>query len=178
MKRPQGSNLSKPRTPPAATNQRAPGSKPSRAPFGLSHEKPASAQTPAGKGIRPGDSPKNKNASLSQTPTKTPTRGLGAIVNRRAADRLRTGYLWVYASDIESIELPGSSSDTPPSLLPVADSRGILLGTALYSASSQIALRLIAREALDETAWLALLTSRLRESISRRRILPRPRQSG
>jgi len=92
-------------------------------------------------------------------------------VNRRAADRLRTGYLWVYASDIESIELPGSSSDTPPSLLPVADSRGILLGTALYSASSQIALRLIAREALDETAWLALLTSRLRESISRRRIL-------
>jgi 23S rRNA (cytosine1962-C5)-methyltransferase len=90
-------------------------------------------------------------------------------VNRRAADRLRNGYLWVYASDIESIELPGPSSDASPALLPVADSRGILLGTALYSPTSQIALRLISRDALDETAWLTLLASRLRQAIVRRR---------
>ena len=90
-------------------------------------------------------------------------------MNRRAADRLRNGYLWVYASDIESIELPGPSSDTPPALLPVADSRGILLGTALYSPTSQIALRIVSREALDEAAWLTLLASRLRQSILRRR---------
>ena len=78
--------------------------------------------------------------------------------------------MWVYASDIESIELPGDAA-TPPSLLPVADSRGILLGTALYSPTSQIALRLISREALEEPAWLRLLSERLRQAIVRRKPL-------
>ena len=91
---------------------------------------------------------------------------LGARVSRRAADRLRSGYLWVYASDIESIELP--KADEPPALLPVADSRGILLGTALYSPLSQIALRLVSREAIDEAQWLELLAARLRAAIARR----------
>jgi 23S rRNA (cytosine1962-C5)-methyltransferase len=76
--------------------------------------------------------------------------------------------LWVYASDIESVELPAGE---PPALLPVADSRGLLLGTALYSPSSQIALRLVSREAVDEAAWLSLLESRLRAAIGRRRPL-------
>jgi 23S rRNA (cytosine1962-C5)-methyltransferase len=93
----------------------------------------------------------------------------GAMINRRAADRLRTGYLWVYASDIESIEVADPAN--PPALLPVADSRGLLLGTALYSPSSQIALRLVSREALDEPAWLKLFAARLRIAIQRRRAL-------
>jgi 23S rRNA (cytosine1962-C5)-methyltransferase len=93
----------------------------------------------------------------------------GAKVNRRAADRLRSGYLWVYASDIESIELPESSGS--PALLPVADSRGLLLGTALYSPSSQIALRMVSRLGLDEAGWLLLLAERLRAAIDRRRPL-------
>jgi 23S rRNA (cytosine1962-C5)-methyltransferase len=92
-------------------------------------------------------------------------------VNRRAADRLRNGYLWVYASDIESIEAPETGSDHPPALLPVADSRGLLLGTALYSPSSQIALRMVSREAIDEAGWLELLASRLRRAIQRRKPL-------
>jgi 23S rRNA (cytosine1962-C5)-methyltransferase len=79
---------------------------------------------------------------------------------------LRSGYLWVYASDIESVEVPEGSS---PALLPVADSRGLLLGTALYSPSSQIALRMVSREALDGPAWLSLLAARLRRSIGRRK---------
>jgi 23S rRNA (cytosine1962-C5)-methyltransferase len=91
---------------------------------------------------------------------------LGARISRRAADRLRSGYLWVYASDIESIELPETGET--PALLPVADSRGILLGTALYSPASQIALRLVAREAVDEAAWLELLAARLCVAIARR----------
>ena len=89
----------------------------------------------------------------------------GAVVNRRAADRLRAGHLWVYASDVESI--------TPPklgeTLLAVADNRGLFLGTALYSPSSQIALRLVSRDALDEAGWLGLLESRLRAAIARRK---------
>ena len=92
----------------------------------------------------------------------------GARISRRAADRLRAGHLWVYASDIEQLDAgPGE----PPALLPVADSRGLLLGTALYSPSSQIALRIVSREALSEPAWLALLETRLRASIARRRPL-------
>ncbi len=89
----------------------------------------------------------------------------GARISRRAADRLRSGHLWVYASDIESLE---TGSGEAPALLPVADNRGLLLGTALYSPSSQIALRLVSREALDESAWLALFEQRLRAAIARR----------
>ena len=90
----------------------------------------------------------------------------GARINRRAADRLRGGYLWVYASDIESVELPEGE---PPALLPVADSRGLLLGTALYSPASQITLRMISREAIDEAGWPELLAARLRAAIARLR---------
>ncbi len=89
----------------------------------------------------------------------------GAKISRRAADRLRSGYLWVYASDIESVEVPAGET---PALLLVADSRGLLLGTALYSPSSQIILRLVSREAIDEAAWLAMLETRLRAAIRRR----------
>jgi 23S rRNA (cytosine1962-C5)-methyltransferase len=96
---------------------------------------------------------------------------LGAQVNRRAADRLRSGYLWVYASDIEAIALPGLATDVPPALLPVADHRGLLMGTALYSPSSQIALRMVSREAIDEAEWLRLLAARLRQAIARRKPL-------
>ena len=106
----------------------------------------------------------SRNASRTAAPP-------GALINRRAADRLRAGHLWVYASDIESIEVPDAGSGNPPALLPVADSRGILLGTALYNPSSQIVLRLISREAIDEAAWLKLLASRLRQAISRRKPL-------
>ena len=97
----------------------------------------------------------------------------GVRVSRRAADRLRHGHLWVYASDVEALDLPESGSeDSPgdsPALVPVADNRGLLLGTALYSPASQIALRRVSREAISETAWLELLAARLRRAIGRRR---------
>jgi 23S rRNA (cytosine1962-C5)-methyltransferase len=89
----------------------------------------------------------------------------GAVVNRRAADRLRAGHLWVYASDIQALTPPNPEE----TLLPVADNRGIFLGTALYSPASQIALRLISRDALDRAGWLKLIESRLRAAITRRK---------
>ncbi len=91
----------------------------------------------------------------------------GAVISRRAAGRLRSGYLWVYASDVESIVPPQPGK----TLVPVADSRGLLLGTALYSPTSQIALRLVSRDALDEPAWLELLAVRLQRAIARRKPL-------
>jgi 23S rRNA (cytosine1962-C5)-methyltransferase len=63
------------------------------------------------------------------------------------------------------------SPGDPPALLPVADQRGLLLGTALYSPSSQIALRMITREAVGEAQWLDLLARRLRVAIARRKPL-------
>ena len=90
---------------------------------------------------------------------------LGARITRRAADRLRAGHVWVYASDVEAVSVEQSAA---PALLPVADNRGLLLGTALYSAASQIALRLVSREAIGEAEWLALLEQRLRTSVERR----------
>lgn len=92
----------------------------------------------------------------------------GARISRRASDRLRNGHLWVYASDIESVT---ADTQNPPALLPVADNRGLLLGTALYSPSSQITLRMVSRENLDQAAWLDLLAKRLKTAISRRRPL-------
>lgn len=109
-------------------------------------------------------SPRPKASPAPQPSSSLP----GARISRRASDRLRAGHLWVYASDIEHLE---TGSGNPPALLPVADNRGLLLGTALYSPSSQIALRLVSRITLDEPAWLALFESRLRAAIARRKNL-------
>ena len=92
----------------------------------------------------------------------------GVVIRRRASDRLRAGYVWVYAGDVESVN---AGEGPAPFLLPVADERGLLLGTALYSPASQIALRLVSREAIDENAWMALLERRLRVAVARRRPL-------
>ena len=102
--------------------------------------------------------------------------GPGAVINRRAADRLRSGHLWVYASEVESITPPETEDGATTALLPIADQRGLLLGTALYSPSSQIALRLVSREALDEVEWLDMLAKRLRKAIDHR--LPQLKEAG
>jgi 23S rRNA (cytosine1962-C5)-methyltransferase len=107
------------------------------------------------------------SAPAASRPSPVPARAApaGAIVTRRAADRLRSGHVWVYASDVVGVTLPKPEE----TLLPVADQRGIFLGTALYSPASQIALRLVSREALDHAAWLELLAARLRTAIARRK---------
>jgi 23S rRNA (cytosine1962-C5)-methyltransferase len=152
-------------------------------PYQRTHEKPAPAQRPEARDPKLNAHPKPRSTASPTRPSApvssrqaAPRRaaagfgpGPGALINRRAADRLRSGYLWVYASDIENLSLPDAGA--PPALLPVADSRGLLLGTALYSPASQIALRLVSREAVDEAAWLQLLASRLRQAIARRKPL-------
>ncbi len=74
--------------------------------------------------------------------------GPAAAVTRRAADRLRAGHLWVYRSDVEVfVPHTGSTGIAPGSLVTVMDGRGMPLGTAIYSDTSQIALRLISAKA-------------------------------
>jgi 23S rRNA (cytosine1962-C5)-methyltransferase len=86
-------------------------------------------------------------------------------VSPRGAARLKDGHVWVYRSDIVSTE------GTPGSLVAVTDHRGQFLGTALYSSSSQIAIRLISHEPVADLA--ALLRQRVSESIAYRESLYR-----
>jgi 23S rRNA (cytosine1962-C5)-methyltransferase len=62
-------------------------------------------------------------------------------ISPRGAARLKSGHVWVYRSDIVSAD-----GVSPGSLVSVTDQRGKPLGTALYSSSSQIAIRMICRE--------------------------------
>jgi len=93
----------------------------------------------------------------------TGAEGPAAVISRRAADRLRAGHVWVYRSDV--VEVP----DNAPYLIPVVDQRGILLGSALYSSVSEIALRVISTELVaGHSEWLELLGTRLRKAIAQR----------
>jgi len=79
----------------------------------------------------------------------------------RGATRLKNGHVWVYKSDIVT------ANDAPPgSLVQVTDHRGQFLGSALYSSSSQIAIRLISREPVAD--FPALLRQRIKEAIAYR----------
>jgi 23S rRNA (cytosine1962-C5)-methyltransferase len=130
--------------------------------------KPPRAQRPETSSLRPSSDrarQTKKNALDGQRAPAPDSTTFGARINRRAADRLRSGHLWVYASDVEAIE---TGQGDQAALLPVADNRGLLLGTALYSPASQIALRMISREAIGEAEWLELFEKRLRSAIERR----------
>jgi 23S rRNA (cytosine1962-C5)-methyltransferase len=86
------------------------------------------------------------------------------IVNERAAKRLRQGHVWVYASDVLN-----DTGAQPGALVHVIGPREKLLGSAIYSSSSQIKLRLLGREALGpEDELPRLVTQRLGEAISYR----------
>lgn len=119
-------------------------------------------------GSREATSRKGKAAPQPYTSAVT---GRAAIVNRRAADRLRAGHPWVYASDV--VEVTGDQPDAPSGLIPVADQRGIPLGTALHSPQSQIALRLVSRELFAaDHEWLDLIETRLRRALALRAAMP------
>ena len=75
-------------------------------------------------------------------------------VTKRAAERVRARHLWVYRSDLTDTGNAGAGD-----IVRVADVKGKLLGHALYSSRSQIALRFIAfsEQAIDRDFWLARL---------------------
>jgi 23S rRNA (cytosine1962-C5)-methyltransferase len=116
----------------------------------------------------PASNRRPQTAARTALPEARPVELPSATVSHRASERLRAGHLWVYASDVQSLTVAGGDED-PPALLSLTDNRGLFLGTALYSPSSQIALRLVSREPLDKDTWLKLLESRLRAAIARRK---------
>jgi 23S rRNA (cytosine1962-C5)-methyltransferase len=82
-------------------------------------------------------------------------------VSPRGATRLKSGHVWVYRSDIVSAD-----AVAPGSVVTVTDTRGKSLGTALYSSSSQIAIRVIAREAVAD--FPVLLRERIANAVAYR----------
>src|SRR5450755_2167080 len=129
--------MTKPRSPFSTDNPKAPKArKPEAARKREAARKPDVARQPqAPFKLVPKDRPVPRSSQrgistgkADSAGTRSVPRPFGAQISRRAADRLRSGHLWVYASDIESLEVPDAGSGNPPALLPVADSRGLLLG--------------------------------------------------
>ena len=74
-------------------------------------------------------------------------------VSARGVSRLKAGHVWVYRSDVISAD-----GVEPGSLVQVADERGKLYGSALYSSTSQIAIRMLSSGPVKDV--LALLDHR------------------
>jgi 23S rRNA (cytosine1962-C5)-methyltransferase len=79
----------------------------------------------------------------------------------RGSSRLKNGHVWVYRSDIVS-----SDGVPPGAVVDVADERGKFLGTALYSSASQIAIRMISPNKVEDLP--GLLRKRIQAAISYR----------
>src|ERR1017187_2881802 len=104
--------------------------------------------------------------------------GATAKITRRAAERLRAGTLWGYRSDVERL---GPGTEGPPGISPtvaagalvsVIDGRGIPLGSALYSEASEIALRVVSRQAgLGRAEYLGEVRERVQAALRLREAL-------
>jgi len=88
------------------------------------------------------------------------------VVSRRGAQRLKDGHVWVYRSDVLSADEIG-----PGALVEIADERGTVLGTASYSTASQIAIRLLSREPIDDIE--GLFRRRLQDAFAYRKLVVR-----
>ncbi len=82
-------------------------------------------------------------------------------VTRRAVERVRSGHLWIYKSDVSEAKRTGNAATAR-----VIDERGRFVAHALWSEQSQIALRVVTTK--DETIDRAFWHKRLSESINRR----------
>ena len=89
-------------------------------------------------------------------------------ITRRAADRLHSGHLWVYRTDLE----PAQTEPSAGSLVTIVDARNQPLGTALYSSASKIAARLVSRTAeLSREQYLVDVRNRVVAALQLRREL-------
>jgi 23S rRNA (cytosine1962-C5)-methyltransferase len=85
-------------------------------------------------------------------------------LSARGVARLQGRHPWVYRSDV-----PESNGVPPGAVVRVFDQRGKFLGTALYSSSSQIAIRMISHGSVADLP--ALVAERIRAAIAYRKDL-------
>ena len=84
------------------------------------------------------------------------------VVSPKGVGRLRSGHVWIYRSDLTSAD-----GVPPGALVQVVDERKRLLGTALYSSASQIAVRMLSAHWVADPS--ALLRQRLKDAIAYRK---------
>jgi len=82
------------------------------------------------------------------------------VISPRGFERLRSGHLWVYRSDVRSARAE------PGAVVRLVDERGNFAGRAFYSDQSQISIRLLTRE--DVAIDRAFLTARIRRAAAYR----------
>src|SRR5271155_244132 len=87
-------------------------------------------------------------------------------LSARGVARLRARHPWVYRSDVDVAD---AKDIQPGALARVHDQRGKFLGTALYSSSSQIAIRMISHGSVLDLP--ALVAERIRAAIAYRKEL-------
>jgi 23S rRNA (cytosine1962-C5)-methyltransferase len=80
-------------------------------------------------------------------------------VSKKGADRFRAGHPWIFRSDVTA-----TGEATPGAVVLVLDARGVFMGQAHYSSSSQIALRMLGRGAFDIGERIAA-AQRFRETV-------------
>ena len=103
--------------------------------------------------------------SASNSKTSSKNNIPKVIINDRSAARLRAGHAWIYASDVLN-----DGTATPGSLVHVVNTKGKLQGSAIFSSSSQIKLRMLSSDAIGSDAdLLELLRVRLRQAVDYRR---------
>ena len=83
-----------------------------------------------------------------------------AVISSRGVERLRSGHLWVYRSDISSVQAD------PGAVVRLSDDRGRFQGRAFYSDKSQISIRLLTRN--DVATDRAFFTERIRRAAAYR----------
>lgn len=85
-------------------------------------------------------------------------------INKRAVERVRARHLWIYRSDVTD-----TGKARAGEVVRVVDLRGAVLGHALYSSRSQIALRFVSFEdgEIDHSFWRMRLAAaeKLREQV-------------
>src|SRR4029077_8308333 len=95
-------------------------------------------------------------------PSKSAVSSLPVVkISRRGAKRLQDGHVWVYRSDIVS-----ANGSSPGAAVGVTDEHGKVLGTALYSSASQIAIRMISDRVVNDVP--GLLRKRIHDAVSYR----------
>lgn len=95
--------------------------------------------------------------------TAMPATEASVVISPRGVERLRSGHLWVYRSDVLKAQAE------PGAIVRLTDDRGHFQGRAFYSDKSQISVRLLTRE--DVPVDRAFFTARLERAAAFRKLV-------
>jgi 23S rRNA (cytosine1962-C5)-methyltransferase len=95
--------------------------------------------------------------------TARPVTEGSVVITPRGVERLRSGHLWVYRSDVRSAQAE------PGAVVRLTDERGNFCGRAFYSDKSQISIRLLTRE--DVPIDRTFLATRIRRAAAYRKLV-------